>query len=269
MKRSQWQCLWLCLLLVLAVARRSQAGCLFTAGNRPKHVCSDKPLGSGPQPEQLKVTNIVVESGQEYEAEKLSQGDSYYIDRSYVVEHIPAGFEDAIWIKTANDDKQATSKTFLSFEVNKDVDVFIAYDKRATSLPDWMSSFHFDGRSISVSDLYAPSLRLYSRSFSAGTVTLGGNLAPGASGATSNYVVLVTPVGSVPPPGAHSPSIAHTCQPITTHLRSVGRTLWHFGREYISYLAKDTTFALTYGLLMVSLVTILVIQWLKYRNPRD
>ena len=159
------------------------------SGAGSNYVVLVAPAGSVPPP--LEVTHIVVESDREYEAERLSEGDTYYIDRPYVIEDIPAGFEGLIWIKTANDDKGATSESFLGFDVNKAVDVFIAYDKRATSLPDCMSSFALDGRSILVSDQGASPLKLYRKSYPAGTVTLGGNMASGASGAGSNYVVLI------------------------------------------------------------------------------
>ena len=129
-----------------------------------------------------------------YQVAPLVEGDRYYIDRSYVLVDIPTAFEGLVWIKTANDDSKKTTENFLTFTVNRDVQVYVAYDRRAKSLPNWLRSFTPVGQAIAVSDSGATPLNLYTRTFSAGTITLGGNQAAGASGASSNYVVLIAPL---------------------------------------------------------------------------
>jgi hypothetical protein len=124
-------------------------------------------------------------------AAKLALGDAYYIDRSYLLENIPDSVEGATWIMTANDDKYATLDSFLSFEVDRPVRVYVGYDNRAQSLPNWMASFRPVGTGVDVTDGGASPLNLFEKDFVAGVVTLGGNRAAGASAADSNYVVLV------------------------------------------------------------------------------
>ena len=152
-----------------------------------------------PTPCQVELTNIVVESGKEYVAAMLSRGDTYYIDRSYHITSIPSGFTGLTWIKTANDDRMATSPSFLSFDVNVDALVYVAYDHRATSLPNWLRSYDALVQGIGVTDGATP-LMLYGKQYPAGTVTLGGNQAEGAAGASSNYVVLVKCAAGGPTP---------------------------------------------------------------------
>jgi FAD/FMN-containing dehydrogenase len=47
------------------------------------------------------------------------------------------------------------------------------------------------GLNVQTTDPSSPTLHVYSQSFAAGAISLGGNLATGASGANSNYLVVV------------------------------------------------------------------------------
>jgi PKD repeat protein len=72
--------------------------------------------------------------------------------------------------------------------VARNVTVYVAYDNRATSLPDWMADWEDSGEVIATTDF---GREVYSRDFGPGSITLGGNMASGAAGAQSNYSVLV------------------------------------------------------------------------------
>jgi hypothetical protein len=114
------------------------------------------------------------------------------VDRNYTIWDIPGQYEGLLWIKTANDDKFDTSEEFLTFTVNQDATVYVGYDLRALSLPDWVTGQYVQtGTGIGVSDIEASPLQLWSRDFPAGDVILGGNMAAGASGAYSMYIVLL------------------------------------------------------------------------------
>jgi hypothetical protein len=102
---------------------------------------------------------------------------------------VPPSVAGAQYIRTANDDKTSTATNLLSFDLGQAADVYVAYDIRATSLPDWLDGWTDTGENL----VYGDTLRLYKKHFSAGTVWLGGNLAPGASGALTNYTVLIKP----------------------------------------------------------------------------
>jgi lysophospholipase L1-like esterase len=123
----------------------------------------------------------------------LEIGDVYYVDESYVLTGIPPGFEDGRWIMTANSDKANSSSAYLSFSVDRSVTVYVAYDAGATSVPNWLSNnYHLTGLQIGTSNVNAPIMDLYeSDSAMSGAVSLGGNLAAGASGALANYIVIV------------------------------------------------------------------------------
>ncbi|MBT8439452.1 MAG: DUF1080 domain-containing protein, partial [Gammaproteobacteria bacterium] len=136
-----------------------------------------------------------------YTVTNLDVGDEYYLDRTYTLTSIPpelaTGTEQ--WIKTANDDKTNTnSSNFLQFTISQDSTVYVAYDSRATSLPNWLSAnFTLTSLTIGVTDDGMGLFNVYKNDFSAGTISLGGNRAVPASGASSNYIVIVKPAALV------------------------------------------------------------------------
>jgi len=135
----------------------------------------------------------------------LEVGDNYYLDRTFTLTSIPTALQDGRWIMSNNADKTINTINYLSFSVDaaQDVDIYIAYDDGATSLPTWMTddpdadgplgAFTDTGLLINTTDTSTPVLRLYKSYIPAGNPIppLGGNLQGGATGANSNYVVIV------------------------------------------------------------------------------
>ena len=131
-----------------------------------------------------------------YKQNLLAEGNKYYIDRSYTLTSIPSVLTGGIWIMTANDDKIVQSTSHLSFELDRQAKVYVAFDSRATSYPDWLfdNNFELTSNTIGVSDQMGYfNVFEQTTSFTSFpvTITLGGNSAPGSSGAGSNYIVIV------------------------------------------------------------------------------
>ncbi|MEM7207318.1 MAG: chitobiase/beta-hexosaminidase C-terminal domain-containing protein, partial [Pseudomonadota bacterium] len=129
----------------------------------------------------------------------IEVGNEYYVDSDEVIQSIPASenLSDARWIMTANDDRNNSQNTYISFNLDRDADVYVAYDydpsNSSDSLPNWMSTFTDTGEVVTTSNPDASQLRLFRQSFTAGTVSLGGNMASGASGSEATYIVIVKP----------------------------------------------------------------------------
>jgi len=143
------------------------------------------------------MSGIAVSTSNSYVTAFLEGGDHYYTDRidagRHVLVDIPSAYECAQWIKTANNDKGVTDPNHLTFTLSQDASVFIAYDTRATAEPAWLAAgFTPLGEIVDIADP-SPSQEfdLLRRDFSAGTVVLGGNSAPGAG---SNYSVFALPL---------------------------------------------------------------------------
>ena len=131
---------------------------------------------------------------------QISEKQSYYADRSYVVESIPQELKNAYWICTKNDDRSNSSEKFLSFDLREDATVYIGYDSRAKSVPNWLkNNFTRTNKYVGVTE-YAERLVLWQKDFVKTTITLGGNMAKGASGVESMYVILIKPNNAVAPP---------------------------------------------------------------------
>uniref|UniRef100_UPI00356B3B47 GDSL-type esterase/lipase family protein n=1 Tax=Thioalkalivibrio sp. TaxID=2093813 RepID=UPI00356B3B47 len=124
----------------------------------------------------------------------LETGNAYYVDRDYTLADIPETLVDGIWIATANNQANESAAESITFDVDRPVRVFVAYDAGASALPNWMSEFVAAGISVSTTNPDAPTFEVYRRDYPAGEVALGGNMADGAAGANANYVVIVKPL---------------------------------------------------------------------------
>ncbi len=118
-------------------------------------------------------------------------GDQYYTDRDYTITELPDQLNNCIWIKTQNSDKYLTDDNYIQFQLTRDATVYIAYDNRASAVPQWLTSnFEQTQFTIESTDEYC-NFNVWKGKFSAGDVTLGANLATGAEGVQTNYVVFI------------------------------------------------------------------------------
>jgi CubicO group peptidase (beta-lactamase class C family) len=149
--------------------------------------------GGGPT-----VTIASVSTGKAYALGTAQGGALYYIDRSYTITSLASGLNGAILVRTANDDKSVTASNHLTLTLGGAATVYVAYDRRGTTAPSWLrdGTWTVTTLSFAVSDAGASPMRVYSKSVSGGSLVLGGNLAGGAVGAGSNYVVLVKAASS-------------------------------------------------------------------------
>lgn len=95
---------------------------------------------------------------------------------------------------TANADRNEVAASYVTFDVDRNADLFVAYDANANSVPEWLSGFLDTGEMVGTSNPNAPSLRLYRMPLYVpnGTVrvSLGGNSGL-TTRANSNYVAIV------------------------------------------------------------------------------
>ena len=133
----------------------------------------------------------------------LQNGMTYYTDRSYTFTSVPSQYVGMEMIKSPNDDRSMTcDRGYMSFAMPADGLVYVGYDQRATTLPDWLNGFTDTGDIINTSLDSQGWLKVYSKQFIANEcVDLGCNKGTGfTSGTVSNYCVFygtVTPVSCV------------------------------------------------------------------------
>ena len=116
----------------------------------------------------------------------LNVGAVEFTDRAYTFSGVPSAYQNKTYIKTANDDRGSTGDSFITFDINRDAIVYVAHDDRLSN-PSWMSTFTDTGDHLTSSD-NSNTFSLYSKVFTAGTVTLGGNY---GDGTVSMYSVVV------------------------------------------------------------------------------
>jgi N-acetylneuraminic acid mutarotase len=125
-----------------------------------------------------------------YEPGELVVGTTYYTDRDYTIQSIPAALINTPFIKTANNDKSLNSSTLLTFKLSRAATIYVAYDSRATTLPAWLSGWQKLTDKLVVSDAKLPGFILYTKYFPAGNVSLGANMASPAAGALCQYLIM-------------------------------------------------------------------------------
>ena len=124
-------------------------------------------------PQKASGTLITSLNKSTYQLIFMNQGDLIYIDREYTISSIPSLLNGLLWMKTANDDKMAGDSDFLSFDVSDSTDIYVAYDTQIAALPDWLSDWNPVNEQVV--DSRGAQFDLYTKSFSAGNIILGGN----------------------------------------------------------------------------------------------
>ncbi|PSR54645.1 hypothetical protein AHMF7605_14575 [Adhaeribacter arboris] len=142
------------------------------------------------------VSNIQSYTGNGYALSTIATGTTFYTDRSYQITSVPASLNKQAFIKTPNDDKYFTGARAVSFQLSQSATVYVAYDPLATKLPAWMSGWQKLSERIGINDPRISYLQVYSKTFSAGTVSLGGNLASPADGSKNTYIIVVKAGGT-------------------------------------------------------------------------
>jgi len=130
----------------------------------------------------------------EPEQDLIEVGDEIYLDSSTSVTAFPTDLADGRWLQTNDSDVSISSNNYLSFDVDRNVEVYVAFDSGATNTPAWLNSFTATGQTISTDSPTAPSYDVYVRSYSAGTVVLGGTSANPAANVDANMLVIVVEI---------------------------------------------------------------------------
>ncbi|HYG73815.1 MAG TPA: chitobiase/beta-hexosaminidase C-terminal domain-containing protein [Planctomycetota bacterium] len=143
----------------------------------------------------LLVSITAVSSGKTYLMGVAQVGALQYIDRSYTINSLSTQLSGGLLIRQANDDKLLTTTSHLSFTVNQAAIVYVCYDKRATVLPQWLNdgTWTLTTLAISTTDAAASPMKVFSKTVAAGSVTLGANMQPPASGAQTSYIPIIQP----------------------------------------------------------------------------
>jgi len=137
---------------------------------------------------------VAITAPSQYVLSYLQEGDQCYTDRDYTIYSLPSGLRKNLCIKTANGDKKNSSSSYITFNLTEPAILYIAYDQRSTSPPNWLINNGFipihEKLVILELDGSLTVMMLWKKTLQPGAHVLGGNLAAGAVGAAINYLVL-------------------------------------------------------------------------------
>lgn len=131
-----------------------------------------------------------------YRVLKKYIGDKVYSDSDFKLTIVPTSWQTDFWIETANADKMTLGETFISFDVDRAVNIIIAYDSTQTRLPLWLQDWQVASEIVRSN---GASYRCYEKKFPVGRITLGANQGQSAS---SMYLILVSEKVDRTPPAA-------------------------------------------------------------------
>ena len=126
-----------------------------------------------------------------YQLANISVGDTYYVDRDFIVTKVPLELSNSCWIKTANNDVSNKENDFLHFTLSLKSRIYVGFDSRALNYPEWLvTNFYRIGKTIEVT-ADVQKFDVWAMESEPGLITIGGNNALGAENVNSMYVVLV------------------------------------------------------------------------------
>ncbi len=146
-----------------------------------------------------KIEQVEINTPAEYKLKYLQEGDNYYLDRNYYLKDIPDDLENLVWLVPNNKDKNNTDTDFITLDLDNPGTVYIAYDRRAETPPNWLTeNYSSSAFQIQVSDFSTP-MNVWQKEVPAGELVLGGNMAVGAEGVESQYIVILDIPTGIPP----------------------------------------------------------------------
>lgn len=137
-------------------------------------------------PVGLVVMVTSVSSGRPCIAGVPAVGNQSAIDRTYTISGLSTTLADSRnqMILAAYDDKALTTASYLTFSLNRAATVYVCYDGRVTMPPAFLNdgTWTLTTETFATTHTTASPFKVYSKSFAAGSVTLGGPLQPPAAG---------------------------------------------------------------------------------------
>lgn len=119
-------------------------------------------------------------SRKEYQIDTLRLGKKLYIDRVHSLLSAPQKFEGMLMFRTAYRDRRDKSDTFFEFNLNREADVYVAYDNRGEPAPNWLTNNFTRVNKVLLIDGVTNQMQIWKARYYPGRVQLGGNMAAGA-----------------------------------------------------------------------------------------
>jgi len=127
----------------------------------------------------------------------LQIGDLVASDRTtgskaYKFTDIPEELLGSEWIRTPVESRSATNDDVVSYYLSSDADVYVAYDARINTEPEWLTENYEETDDVIVDD-QPVNFKLYKKHYPAGSFV---EMGPNNAKTTMNYFVIVKPTNS-------------------------------------------------------------------------
>jgi hypothetical protein len=160
----------------------------------------------------------------------LRRGQRVYDDNAIFVASFPPHLTGCLFLRTLSKDSASTGNAFVSFEVDRNVTVYVVHDARRW--PSWLDGFTETGKWLHTTPELP--LRAWAKHFPPGRVVLGGNLPAGSRSdpPAAMYTVVVLP-GGVPQsdPASPDPSTVYRAVNLNGPAMTIGECVWESSEE--------------------------------------
>ena len=144
-------------------------------------------------PEKPLLTHIGVETENPVERYYFQVNQPAFVGDAFRLNRIPTELSGMPAIRLSSSDLDNASDSYLTFDITAPMRIYVGYESTAIDRPRWLRDWQRDEKTIEIGDEWRSPriLRLYSKVFDPGTITLGGNKARGFAGEIPiNYIVV-------------------------------------------------------------------------------
>lgn len=129
---------------------------------------------------------------QHYEVAEAVAGMQYYTDNTAALTEIPGWLNHEQCIRTSLADEDVDAFPYISFTVDRPVNVYIAYDTAIENMPNWVQVFEkMEGHFCTISTPVNRRFQVMQLPFPAGVVQLGANGCWGALGDPKTFLIFI------------------------------------------------------------------------------
>lgn len=121
------------------------------------------------------------------EQQLVDYNDSVYENKSAPLTSIPLLHTGALWLLTTTTDYTNTDASFITFSVDRAINLYVAYDASATTIPTWLDDYEDTEEQIVADDV---TYNIYRLPDATGSISIPGNR-NGGGDADNMYLVFV------------------------------------------------------------------------------
>jgi hypothetical protein len=164
----------------------------------------------------------------------LTTGVRQYTGYETTFSALPPELYGAEWIRTPYQISQKQNDTLARFKLSDSSDVFIAFDSRITTRPEWLNAYADTKKTVQTDSKGGGRFVVLQKRFAKGITVYLGNNGALATGSPEMYTIFVLPVTHMEPAFDLKPSVKYEAEDAKLKGAVIARELYG-GKKYVEY----------------------------------